>query len=114
VIEPVQGHTVTDGTVVWTYVADTYATAAYGLTDAPTGPLEKIWFEPNLIERKLKLHFLSEKGFDTQNAAREFEVALSTAIGEDSASPVLNPNRPTVGLSPLLGEGSIPITGFGV
>lgn len=93
-------------TMVWVYhVAPN--------TDAPSTGTDVIHFDPYLMSRMLKLAFLRNKGFDTQAAQQDFEVALAGVAGDDSTSPVLNFNKRSTIPEPLLGGGNFPITGFG-
>lgn len=71
-------------------------------------------FEPILFLKKLKLMFLTAKGFDTTKAEDEYQLALDSISGKDKSAPVLSLNGP-IGLNvPLLNlYTNVPETGFG-
>jgi len=83
-------------------------------SDTPTLSSDYVWFDPLLAVRGLKLAFLKAKGFDTTSAQQDFNRVLAAAEAMDAPSRKLNLNRySTVLYDPLIGQQSIPVTGFG-
>lgn len=78
--------------------------------DAPTDKDHVLWFDPRLLVCGLKLRWLRGAGFDTTTAQQDYDEALALAKGADPG-PVLSLNARTH--SPLLGNPTIPETGFG-
>jgi hypothetical protein len=72
-----------------------------------------VLFEPILFVKKLKLAFLTAKGFDTTKAQDEYDVALNTVGGRDKPAPVLSLNGPVTMAPPLLSHLNVPETGIG-
>jgi hypothetical protein len=97
-----------DGSVIWKWVDP------FGITtsDFPQCSTDIVYFEPILIMRKLKLAFLSAKGFDTSMAQREYDITYQEVMDTDRPSPVLN-LRGRAPFDPLIGAQSVPITGYG-
>lgn len=82
-----------------------------GTTDAPTAADDTLLFEPILLIRALKYHFLSAKGFDTTSAARNYQIALEMAAGLSEPSPVIRiGGRTDVA---MVGVGNLPRTDWG-
>lgn len=79
--------------------------------DLPTKSSDVVFFDPLLMTRRLKLDWLSAKGFGTQAAQDDYETILERAKNADGAAPQIN-LRGNHG-EPLLGLGNIPITGYG-
>ena len=71
-------------------------------------------FEPILFLKKLKLAWLTAKGFDSTKAQDEYTQALESWRGKDKAAPVLSLNHP-VGFRPRFLDGvtNVPESGFG-
>lgn len=83
-------------------------------TDIPTLSSDRVWFDPLLLIRGLKLSFLKAKGFDTTSAQQDYNRVLAAAEAQDAPSRKMSLNRNTVlWYDPLLGQQNIPITGFG-
>ena len=71
-------------------------------------------FEPILFVKKLKLAFLTAKGFDTSKAEDAFTLALNSVGGKDKSAPVLSLNGPVQVNVPLLNAYvNVPETGVG-
>lgn len=99
------GNDIDDGGVTWNYVS------ASG-QEFPTASTDLVLFDRQLFLRGLKLAWRKEKGFDTSAAQDEFDSTLAQVMGNDAAAPVLSLNSSAFE-EPLLGEGNIPLTGFG-
>lgn len=71
-------------------------------------------YEPILFLKKLKLMFLTAKGFDTTKAQDEFDTALEAWTGKDKSAPKLSVVGAAQTLNPLINPWrNIPETGFG-
>lgn len=80
--------------------------------DAPVSGADLVLLDAPLMVAKLKLDFLSAKGFDTTAAQRAYDLIYDSAASDDASSPVLEfGKRRTV--EPLIGGQSVPFTGFG-
>lgn len=79
--------------------------------DVPTKSTDIIFFDPLLMTRRLKLDWLSAKGFDTSAARDDYEDILELVKNADGAAPLLNLRGG--GGEPLLSIGNLPITGYG-
>ena len=88
--------------------ADTYH-------DFPIAVDDIIQFDSLVMSRGLKLAWLKAHGFDTTSAQQDYETALNFAKGHDSYVPVLSLTRqsPLRGADQVIGQQSVPITGFG-
>jgi hypothetical protein len=90
------------------------ATPTVRSAEAPTAYDDIVWFDPLLTVRGLKLKMLQAKGFDTTAVMQDYMNTLELVKGHDAPSPVLNLNRPSLGFrEPLIGNQSVPITGYG-
>ena len=74
---------------------------------------DTILFEPILFVKKLKLAWLQAKGFDTTKAEDEYQLALDSWIGKDSAAPILNVAGDGMHGFRFLDRRNIPETGYG-
>lgn len=83
--------------------------------DAPTAYNDIIQFDSLLMSRGLKLAWLKAHGFDTTAAQQDYNAALNAAKGLDSFVPILSLTRPGAlrGVDQMIGQQSVPITGFG-
>lgn len=99
------GTGISDGGVTWNYVS------AWGIV-SPTVGTDVVLFDPLLAMRGLKLAWLKAKGFDTTSAQDDFDATLESVIGADANAPVLSLSR-GLSIEPLIGDQSVPITGFG-
>jgi hypothetical protein len=83
--------------------------------DYPTASTDIIQFDTLLMSRGLKLAWLKAHAFDTTSAQQDFDSALDRTKGQDSFVPILSLTRqsPLRGVDQLIGQHSIPITGFG-
>lgn len=72
-------------------------------------PGDAVLYEPILMVRRLRLDFLSAKGFDTTSAQAEYTETYSAVAGQDAGAPVLSmvPGRQSM---PLI---TVPETGYG-
>lgn len=77
-------------------------------TEAPTANTDVLWFDRRLLVAGLTLRWMDAKGFDTTAAQRAYDAALSAAMGNDGAAPVLNLASP-----PLQGGPRLPDTDWG-
>lgn len=97
------------------WVLDSASTpAAPVLMDHADSFGDTILFEPIMFLKKLKLAWLQAKGFDTTKAEDEFEEALESWIGKDSAAPVLSLVRTTGPGRRFLDDWNVPETRFGI
>ena len=87
----------------------------YVYRDYPSDSSDICLFDTLMMSRGLKLAWLKAHAFDTTSAQQDFEQALMFTKGQDSFVPVLNLTRPTAlrGVDVMLGQQSVPITGFG-
>lgn len=85
-----------------------YSTSAADYTDYITGSDDTLYFDSNLLIKRLKLAFLGSKGFDTTIAAAEAQAAYDAAIGRDLPATKLTLVPPCVRF-PL----NVPDTGYG-
>lgn len=69
-------------------------------------------YEPILFLKKLKLAFLTAKGFDTTKAEDDYELALESWKGKDKSAPILSLTGTYQGVR-ALGGLNIPETGYG-
>jgi hypothetical protein len=69
-------------------------------------------YEPILFLKKLKLMFLTAKGFDTTKAEDEYEAALESWKGKDKSAPILSLTSTYAGNRMLDGM-NVPETGYG-
>ena len=82
--------------------------------DTVDASTEYVWFDPLLVVAGLKLDFLKAKGFDTTSAQQDFTAILDSGMNQDAPSKKLSLNRYGIlGFDPLIGQQSIPVTGFG-
>ena len=96
------------------YWAGTTDVATAGTKLVPTLSTDYVYFDPNLATNALKLDWKRAKGFDSTAESDDYDEALTQAKNVDSASPILNlTRRSLVGVDPLVGPQSVPITGFG-
>ena len=73
-----------------------------------------VLFEPILFIKKLRLAFLTAKGFDTTKAEDAFKLALDSMGGKDKSAPVLSLNGPLQGQTRFLDTlTNVPETGVG-
>lgn len=79
----------------------------------PTLNTDMVLLDRLVVVRALKLAFLRAKGFPSQAAQEDFDIAVEDAQDADGSSPVLSLSRGGTSLEPLLGGQSIPITGYG-
>lgn len=87
--------------------APTYKDSVEQASDIPL-------YEPILLLKKLKLLWLQAKGFDTQYAQDEYQLALESWKGKDKSAPVLSLNGPRGFAQPFLnGVTNVPETGYG-
>lgn len=99
------------GSSYWLSSAATPTVLGY---DAPIAGDNVVWFDPLLMVRSLKLAFLKAKGLDTTAAEQDYAATLNAAMGMDAPSKILNLNRTSMEPSAvMLGNHSVPITGFG-
>jgi hypothetical protein len=82
-------------------------------TDNVTQSIDIVLFEPILFLKRLKLAWLTAKGFDTSKAQDEFVVALDSWIGKDTSAPKLSLNGPLNLGTKFLDQSNVPQTGFG-
>jgi len=96
------------------YWISTVGTPDTATANFPTYSTDYVWFDPYLATRGLKLAFLKAKGFDTTAAQQDYDQALVMVQGHDSPMAKLSlTSRNIVGIDPLIGQQSVPITGFG-
>jgi hypothetical protein len=83
--------------------------------DYPIASDNIIQFDSLVISRGLKLAWLKAHGFDTVSAQQDYTSALDFARGHDSFVPILSLTRPGAlrGVDQMIGQQSVPITGFG-
>lgn len=83
--------------------------------DAPNSTDDIIRFDPLMVMRGLKLAWLKAHQFDTTSAQQDYLEAFNRAAGADSFNPVLSLTNPSIlrGTDILIGNQSVPITGFG-
>jgi len=83
--------------------------------DYPSASDDIILLDSLLCSRALKLAWLKAHQFDTTSAEQDYRTVLDYSIGHDSFVPMLSLTRSSMlrGNDPLLGQGNIPITGFG-
>jgi hypothetical protein len=83
--------------------------------DYPNQSTDIIQFDTLVMSRGLKLAWLKAHAFDTTNAQMDFDKALMFARDQDSFVPALSLTNqgPMRGVDQLIGQQSIPITGFG-
>jgi hypothetical protein len=83
--------------------------------DYPTASSDIVQFDSLMMSRALKLAWLKMHNFDTTSAQQDYNEALTYAKGGDSFVPVLSLTRqsPLRGVDTLIGQQSVPITGFG-
>lgn len=96
----------------WVSTAGTPDTAT---ADYPTLSSDFVWFDPLILVRGLKLAFLKAKGFDTTSVQQDYNRVLESMKGADSPSAILSATRGGARgpMDPLIGNQSVPITGFG-
>jgi hypothetical protein len=83
--------------------------------DYPTESTDIIRFDSLMVSRGLKLAWLKAHGFDTTSAQQDYTEALNYAMAHDSFQPILSLTRQN-GMRPhdaIIGQQSVPITGFG-
>lgn len=90
-------------------------------TSPPTAPVyrdsvqasaDTPMYEPILFLKKLKLMFLTAKGFDTTKAEDEYEAALESWKGKDKSAPILSLTGAYAG-NHFLNGCNVPETGYG-
>lgn len=59
-------------------------------SETPTANTDTLWFDRRLLVAGLKLAMLEAKGFESTAARNAYEAALSAAMGNDGAHPVLS------------------------
>ena len=74
------------------YWVSVTATPTVLSTDAPSVSTDKLWFDPTLLMRFLKVSFLKAKGFDTTAAQDEFDKTFERVMAADAPSPILSLN----------------------
>lgn len=98
--------TVTDGTVVWTYVSAAGA-------EAPASKDDTVLFDSQLVTRGLKLAWKKSSGFDSSAEQADYDRVLEQIICSDTPAPTLNLGGRGLYRVPLISDANIPITGFG-
>lgn len=96
------------GTVYW--VATTGSTTP--TLDGPTANTDVILFDPDLIQKALRLAWLEAKGFDTTAALSRYERALRVAASDDSQARAWPIGR-VRGEAHLLSGANVPDRGWG-
>ena len=83
--------------------------------DYPTASTDIVRFDSLMVMRGLKLAWMKLHGFDTTSVQQDYLEAYNRAAGMDSFNPILSLTRQGGVRSPdaLLGQQSVPITGFG-
>ena len=83
--------------------------------DSPVATDDIVRFDPLMVMRGIKLEWLKLHAFDTTSAQQDYLEAYNRAAGMDSFNPVLSLTRPNTlrGVDQLIGQHSVPITGFG-
>jgi hypothetical protein len=120
---PKTSGTLVDGTCVWNWVGAVAvgggigsarsATITCGFSDTPSSGVDQLMFDEALLVAKLKLLWLNAKGFDSEDAKREYTDVLSRIISNDQAAPKLNLTRGNMVTDRLMGGQNFPITGYG-
>ena len=94
--------------------AHTTNDASLASLSAPTASTNYVFFDPTLALHALKLAWARAKGFDSTAIQQDYDEALVKARNFDSPAPVLSLNKKMhMGIDPLIGQQSVPITGFG-
>jgi hypothetical protein len=115
---------IVDGTCVWNYVGaswnldNTNGNAGemqftFGTSNNPTTGASKLMFDEALLVAKLKLLWLKAKGFESDDAEREYRRVLEEIVSNDQAAPKLSLTRSGAVVDRLMGGQNYPITGFG-
>lgn len=97
--------TISDGVVNWTWVSVAGADNVAASTD-------NVLFDAELMLKGLKWLWRMEKGFDATFAEEQYLEELSKSADDDAVAPKLNLSTSAEGI-PLIGEQSVPWTGFG-
>ncbi len=80
--------------------------------DSPSASLDIVLFESILVMRALKVAFLKSTGFDVTAALADLDDTWAMVASDDAPGPVLSINKSSL-TEQMLGEQSIPITGYG-
>ena len=89
------------------------ATDPQEFTDEAIQPADIPLFPPNLIRAMLKMKFLEAKGFDSQKATDDYNLALNGWMGKDNSAAILTAARSS-GWYPYLDiYRNSPDTGYG-
>ena len=83
--------------------------------DSPVAMDDIVRFDSLMVMRGIKLEWLKLHAFDTTSAQQDYLEVYNRAAGMDSFNPILSLTRAglTRGVDPLLGQQSVPVTGFG-
>ena len=76
------------------------------------GPGDIILFPHYTFERLLKARFLASKGFDTSEAAAQYNASLRGRMGKDKGAPILNVGGARIG-NRFINGCNVPDTGYG-
>jgi hypothetical protein len=79
----------------------------------PSAATDSILYDPDLVISKLKLMWLTEKGFDTQKAQESYDAKLEHCIGKSTGAPTLNLVGPATAVDRFIDNANLPLTGFG-
>jgi hypothetical protein len=91
-------------------IADDGATT---YSDVATVHADVVVLPIHVVTRLLKVKFLDAKGFDTQKATNEYNMALDSEIGKDNSGGILTVGKNRFGGYYLDGFRNTPDTGFG-
>lgn len=101
--------------IVFEYITSYWASPSSGTApsqDAPLVNTDLVYFDPLLMNRRLKYDWLRAKGFPSADAKEEYEDALEVVKNADGSAATLSLNGQNTG-DPLLGPWNAPITGYG-
>lgn len=99
------------------YVSDYWVKAdgeSAGNATEPTDSDDTILLDSQMMVHRLRRDFQRAKGLDSGASSGDYEDALSLAMGNDGAAPVLSLNRQPLSLfHPLNTNANLPPTGYG-
>lgn len=97
----------------WVQTAETVGTQLPEYRDSPMSSGDRVFFDPTLIERFLKLRFKEARGMETQGAQNEFLQLFASVTGQDVGGDVVNAANMSQPYPYLNQQRNLPDTGFG-
>ena len=104
-------------TIVFEYVSNFWVQTAASSTgpdaSASTSATDTVLYDPDLMVAGLKLAFLENKGFDTEQAQKRFDAKMAHCISKNVGGRILSMGGTGLSADRFLDQNNIPPVGFG-